>query len=270
MIEKEKLDDNKNNQKVNFSKDNNNTNNNQKEKEGRKTLENVDVNKMINKDEDMNSSFFDEKDDIKNSNNIEFKVILLGDSYVGKTTIIKKFISGVFDEKIQCTIKVEFTTKNLKIDKNLYAKLTIFDTAGEEKYRSLAKSYYRDIDGIILVFDLTDENSLNNITKWISEINENAENVEIILVGNKTDLKDRKVNKIQAENFAKENNFKYIETSAKDGTNVLLLFEELAIAMSKRKQEESSVVEMKNSNTYIFMRSELNKQLKNQKDSKCC
>ena len=94
--------------------------------------------------------------------------------------------------------------------------------------------------------------------------------MEIILVGNKTDLIDRKISKTDAKNFAKERNFKYIETIAKDGTNILLLFEELIIGMNKKKMEESSLVEIKSINTYIFQRTELNKELKNKIEEKCC
>ena len=99
---------------------------------------------------------------------------------------------------------------------------------------------------------------------------ESITNVEIILVGNKTDLIDRKISKTDAENFSKERNFKHIETNAKDGTNILFLFEELAIAMNKKKMEESSLAVIKSINTYIFRRTELNKELKNKKESKCC
>ena len=269
MNEKEKNDEKGNSEKIS-SNDNNKNIKDEKEQEKEKILENEDINNIINKNEDLNSSFVDESEDFKNSNKIQFSVILIGDSNVGKTSIVKKFITGSFNEKIQCTIEVEFNTKNLKIDKNLYAEIKIFDTAGQEKYRALTKSYYRNVNGVILVFDLTDENALNKLTKWTTDITENTENVEIILVGNKIDLKDRKISKTEAENFAKSNNYKYIETSAKDGTNILLLFEELAIAMNKRKQEESSDFEIKSISTYVFRRSELNKQLKRKKESKCC
>ena len=266
MHEKEKID----NVKENSSNDNNKNIKNENEQEKEKILENVDIDKIVNIDEDLNSSYVDEKEDFKKSNKNQFNVILIGDSNVGKTSILKKFITGSFNQKIQCTIDVEFSSKNLKIDKNLYAELKIFDTAGQEKYRALTKSYYRNVNGVILVFDLTDENALIKLKSWMTDISENTANVEIILVGNKTDLKDRRISKTEAENFAKENNYKYIETSAKDGTNILLLFEELAIDMNKRKQEESSYVEIKSINTYVFRRSELNKQLKSKKESKCC
>jgi small GTP-binding protein len=222
-------------------------------------------------DIDLNSSNFDEKMDIEESKALDFSVILVGDSNVGKTSILKKFINGTFANKLTCTINVEFSAKNLKIDKNLYAKLVIFDTAGQEKYRSLTRQYYNKANGIILVFDLTNENSFTKLNYWIKEINDNAGNVEVFLVGNKSDLEDRKISKLKAENFAKEKNLRYIETSAKEGTNILLLFEELSIGMNKRRNEEStSNVEMGSVDTYICRRAELNKELKNKKEAKCC
>ncbi len=222
-----------------------------------------------NKEEDLNLSNFDESSDIQNSKFYEFSVILLGDSGVGKTSIMTKFIDGNFENNKKCTINVEFKTKNLKIDKDLYAKLTIFDTAGQERYRALTRQYYHHAQGIILVFDLTDENSFNSLNKWIKEIDDNTKNVEVILVGNKSDLKNRVIINSRAEQFAHEKNFKYIETSAKEGTNVLLLFEELSNGMNKRKQDDS-IPEIGNISTYIFKRAELNKELKSKKESKCC
>ena len=246
-----------------------NSNKKDEVKEEEKNLDNIDINKNINKDDDLNSSF-DEKDDIKKSNKSQFTVILVGDSYVGKTSIIKKFIDDAFSEKMVSTISIDFKVKNIKINKNLYAELKIFDTAGQERYRSLANGYYKQADGIILVFDLTNENSFNRLNKWLSDIKDIKENVEIILVGNKSDLIDRKINKTKAESWAKENGFRYIETSAKDGSNILLLFEELAIEMNKRKEDDSSIVDVKSINTYVYRRAELNRQLRNKKESKCC
>ena len=221
-------------------------------------------------EEDLNQSNFDENSDMENSKCYEFNVILIGDSGVGKTSILTKFIEGNFENNKKCTINVEFKTKNLKIDKDLYAKLTIYDTAGQERYRSLTRQYYHLANGIVLVFDLTDENSFNSLNKWVKEIDDNTKNVEVILVGNKSDLKNRAIINSRAEQFAHEKNFKYTETSAKEGTNVLLLFEELSNGMNKRRQDDSSIQEIGSLSTYIFKRAELNKELKNKKESKCC
>ena len=138
--------------------------------------------------------------------------------------------------------------------------------AGQERYRSLTRKYYHQAHGIVLVFDLTDERFFNNLNKWIKEIDDNAKNAEVIIVGNKYDLKNRSIINSKAEKFAHEKNCKYIETSAKEGTNILLLFEDLSNGMNKRRQDDSSI-ELKSINTtYIFKRAELNKELKNKKE----
>ena len=223
------------------------------------------------KNTELNVSNYDEKIDLEESKILEFGVILLGNSSVGKTSILNKFVDDIFSNKTQCTIDVGLKLKNLKIDKNLYAQLNIYDTAGQEKYRSLTKSYYNRANGIILVFDLTNENSFNDLNSWMREINDNVGNVEIILVGNKSDLGNRQVTKYKAENYAKEKNLKYIETSAKEGTNILLLFEDLSIGMNKRRNEESSSnVEFNSVESYVVRRETLNKQLQNEKEAKCC
>ena len=237
--------------------------------------ESLDSNNLKEKNDDLvdlNDSNIDEKVDIEEqSKPLEFKVILLGDTNVGKTSILYKFIDGTFLNKVSSTINVEFKTQKLKIDKNLYAVLSIYDTAGQERYRSITRQYYHDANGIILVFDLTNENSFTKLNSWIKDINENAGNVEVILVGNKSDLEDRKITKYKAEIFAKEKNVKYIETSAKEGTNILLLFEEFSIGMNKRRKEESSSnVELGSIQTYVCRREEINRELKNRKESKCC
>ena len=220
---------------------------------------------------DLNDSNIDEKLDLEDSKTLDFNVILLGDSNVGKTSILYKFIDGTFSDLLTSTINVEFKAKNLKIDKNLYAKLAIYDTAGQERYRAITRQYYHNANGVILVFDLTNEISFTKLNGWIKDINDNAGNVEVILVGNKSDLEDRKITKYKAENYAKEKNVKYIETSAKEGTNILLLFEELSIGMNKRRNDESSSnVELGSIQTYIFRREELNKELRNKKERKCC
>ena len=279
MIENEKLDSDSTNKNTSLNIEDSDSelppdpNNAKKENEESKEKINKDItnnNDKQNKEDELNDSFYDESNDLKNSNKVEFSVILVGDSNVGKTSILKKFINDEFTEETKCTINVDFCCKHLKIDKNLYAKLKIYDTAGQEKYRSLTRSYYKNVNGIVLAFDLTNENSFFKLNKWITDISENTEDVVIILVGNKADLEDRKVDKIKAENYAKEKNIKYIETSAKEGTNILLLFEELAIDMNKKKEDDTSVVQLENVDTYIIRRAELNKQLKIKRSKGCC
>ena len=277
MVENEKLDDDISNKNICINVDDTDSENpmeinsvsNEKEESKEKEQKDNSNNDNVKLDE-RNDSSFDEKDDEQNLKLVEYKIILVGDSGVGKTSILKKFINNEFNEDIKCTINVDFFSKSIKIDKNLYTNLKIYDTAGQEKYRALIKQYYQGTDGIILVFDLTNENSFNKLKSWINEVSDNTEKAQIILVGNKADLIERKIDEETAENFAKQKDMKYIETSAKEGTNILLLFEELALDINKKKQNDSSVVELEHVDTYVFRRREINKEIKNKKENKCC
>lgn len=277
MVENEKLDDDISNKNICINVDDTDSENpmeinsvsNEKEDSKEKEQKDNSNNDNVKLDE-RNDSSFDEKDDEQNLKLVEYKIILVGDSGVGKTSILKKFINNEFNEDIKCTINIDFFSKSIKIDKNLYTNLKIYDTAGQEKYRALIKNYYQGTDGIILVFDLTNENSFNKLKSWINEVSDNTEKAQIILVGNKADLIERKIDEETAENFAKQRDIKYIETSAKEGTNILLLFEELALDINKKKQNDSSVVELEHVDTYVFRRREINKEIKNKKENKCC
>lgn len=277
MVENEKLDDDISNKNICINVDDTDSENpmeinsvsNEKEESKEKEQKDNSNNDNVKLDE-RNDSSFDEKDDEQNLKLVEYKIILVGDSGVGKTSILKKFINNEFNEDIKCTINIDFFSKSIKIDKNLYTNLKIYDTAGQEKYRALIKKYYQGTDGIILVFDLTNENSFNKLKSWINEVSDNTEKAQIILVGNKADLIERKIDEETAENFAKQRDMKYIETSAKEGTNILLLFEELALDINKKKQNDSSVVELEHVDTYVFRRREINKEIKNKKENKCC
>ena len=277
MVENEKLDDDISNKNICINVDDTDSENpmeinsvsNEKEESKEKEQKDNSNNDNVKLDE-RNDSSFDEKDDEQNLKPVEYKIILVGDSGVGKTSILKKFINNEFNEDIKCTINIDFFSKSIKIDKNLYTNLKIYDTAGQEKYRALIKQYYQGTDGIILVFDLTNENSFNKLKSWINEVSDNTEKAQIILVGNKADLIERKIDEETAENFAKQRDIKYIETSAKEGTNILLLFEELALDINKKKQNDSSVVELEHVDTYVFRRREINKEIKSKKENKCC
>ena len=195
----------------------------------------------INRSDDVrdNNSFSYEEVD-RNNDIIEFKIILIGSVSVGKTSIFNKFISGEFNLKYKSTITAECKSKYLKVNKNLFAKLNIWDTCGSEIYRAVTKQYYRGSNGAILIFDLTDQNTFNDLKKWIKDIkNYGEKNTQVIIVGNKLDLVgQRKVSHSQAANFCRENNYKYIEASAKDGTNLLKIFEELTFDLTNKNQEK--------------------------------
>ena len=177
-----------------------------------------------------------QNDDIK-----EFKIALIGSTSVGKTSIFNKFMTGDFSTNYKATITVEFKTKYLKIDNNLYIKLKLFDTCGSENFRAVTKQYYKGADAIILVFDLTEQNSFNDIKNiWIKDAKNYAEkNIQILIVGNKLDLiEQRTVSQSQVINYCRENGYKYIEASAKDGTNILKIFEELSFELASKYEKQ--------------------------------
>ena len=165
------------------------------------------------------------------------KILLLGDSSVGKNSLILKFTNKEFDENSYSTIGAEFKNKVIQID-NKQIKLNILDTAGQEKYRSISKNLIRDADGIIFVFDLSSNDSFQNIKVWLMTADEVKDNYQKILVGNKLDLPKREIEKETAEKYSKSHDMKYFETSAKKGTNVELIFKEIAgLILSKNPEK---------------------------------
>jgi Ras-related protein Rab-1A len=157
-----------------------------------------------------------------------FKVLLIGDSGVGKSSLLLKFTDRVFTDHYISTIGVDFKIQTLQMDDKII-KLQLWDTAGQERFRTITTSYYRGAHGIIIVFDITDKESFANIKTWMTEIDRFAsDNVCKILIGNKSDLeKQRQVSKEDAKELANKYKIDYIEASAKDSTNVQQLFVEL-------------------------------------------
>ena len=162
---------------------------------------------------------------------IIFKIITLGNSGVGKTSIIKRYVFNQFDQSAISSIGVIFSFKDVLIggDENKKVKLKLIDTAGEEKYRSLSKTYYKNAEAVLFVFALNNEESFTEITDWLKTFKENSNTIEIpkYLIGNKSDL-ERVIDNEKIEECSQSNNLKYIETSAKDNQNIDDLFNEIA------------------------------------------
>ena len=215
---------------------------------------------------------YQEEVDISQNDEVrEFKIILIGSVSVGKTSIFNKFINGDFSENCKSTINIEFKTKYLKMDNNVFVKLTLWDTCGAEIYRAVTKQYYKRANAIILIFDLTDQKSfidLENI--WLKDIkNCGDNNLQILIVGNKLDLIDqRKVTESEAINFCKEKGYKYIEASAKEGTNVLKIFEELSFDLAKQYEKQKE--EETNSRVVMDFDDKNIITTKNNKKTGCC
>ena len=157
-----------------------------------------------------------------------FKIILLGDVSVGKTAIMNRYMYGQYNNEYECTINPQSRIKEYQIDEDIIAKITIWDTCGEEKFKALTRQYYRDTNGILLIFDLCNRDTFLNLNNWLNEINEIApKEVSIVIVGNKVDMK-REVSLEEVQKFAQDNLLTYYEISAKNGINVDLAFEKLA------------------------------------------
>ena len=156
-----------------------------------------------------------------------FKVLLLGDSDVGKSSLILRYTEETFNSKLVNSIGVDFKMKKKEVDGKVI-KVQIWDTAGHERFRSITYSYYRGANAIIIVFDLSDKKSFISITEWLKQIEKHAnENVFKFLVGNKSDLvEERKVTYEEAKQYADDHELPYIETSAKEGININELFDE--------------------------------------------
>ena len=163
-------------------------------------------------------------------NNYEllYKIIIIGDTCVGKSNILSRYLKDEFKDDAKATVGVELGTKFLKI-KDIGAKLQIWDTAGQERYRSITSSYYKGSHGCFIVYDITNEATFQNVDKWFEQAQKEAsKEVSIILVGNKCDLEnERKVTKEKGEEKAKNFNCPFFETSALSKINIDDIFNEM-------------------------------------------
>ncbi|KAM3859398.1 ras-related protein Rab-37-like [Diretmus argenteus] len=158
------------------------------------------------------------------------KTILVGDSGVGKTSLLVQFDQGKFiPGSFSATVGIGFTNKVVPID-NVKVKLQIWDTAGQERFRSVTHAYYRDAQALLLLYDITSKTSFDNIRAWLTEIHEYAQrDVVIMLLGNKADMSsDRVIKRDEGEKLAREYSVPFMETSAKTGVNVELAFNTVA------------------------------------------
>ncbi|KAI9184494.1 GTPase Ryh1 [Blastocladiella emersonii ATCC 22665] len=162
----------------------------------------------------------------------KFKLVFLGEQSVGKTSLITRFMYDTFDSAYQATIGIDFLAKTMYLEDRT-VRLQLWDTAGQERFRSLIPSYIRDSSVAVVVYDITSKPSFVNTSKWIDDVrNERGNDVIVVLVGNKTDLSDkRQVTTEEGERKAQELGVMFIETSAKAGYNVKPLFRKIAQAL---------------------------------------
>eukprot|EP00357_Protocruzia_adherens_P019769 CAMPEP_0115006326 /NCGR_PEP_ID=MMETSP0216-20121206/20431_1 /TAXON_ID=223996 /ORGANISM="Protocruzia adherens, Strain Boccale" /LENGTH=215 /DNA_ID=CAMNT_0002372883 /DNA_START=137 /DNA_END=784 /DNA_ORIENTATION=+ len=154
-----------------------------------------------------------------------FKYIIIGDTGVGKSCLLMQFTDNRFRQDHEITIGVEFGSRMITID-NKQIKLQIWDTAGQESFRSITRSYYRGAAGALLVYDVTRRDTFNHLARWLEEARQNGNpNMTIILIGNKCDMDMRRaVSTEEGEQFARENGLIFLETSAKTAHNVVEAF----------------------------------------------
>jgi len=155
-----------------------------------------------------------------------FKVVLIGDSGVGKSNLLSRFTRNEFNLESKSTIGVEFATRSIQVDGKTI-KAQIWDTAGQERYRAITSAYYRGAVGALLVYDIAKHITYENVNRWLKELRDHADsNIVIMLVGNKSDLRHlRAVPTEEAKSFAAESGLSFIETSALDASNVESAFQ---------------------------------------------
>lgn len=180
------------------------------------------------------------------------KLLIIGDSGVGKSSLLLRFADNTFTGNYINTIGVDFKIRTLEVD-NQRVKLHIWDTAGQERFRTITSTYYRGTHGVIVVYDITNGESFANVKRWLHEIDQNCDVVNRILVGNKNDCPDRKVVLYEdAKRFADHMNIMLFETSAKNNINVDEMFLTLTrmVLHSKREQKEQQNAHRDNINLH--------------------
>ena len=174
----------------------------------------------------------------------KLKVVVVGDSGVGKTNLIKRFVQNQFSANTKATVGVEFLSKSYKINDQVF-KIELWDTAGQERYKSITAAYYKGAKGALVVYDVTSKTTFENIDKWMSEIKEKASpDMKVMIVGNKIDLKEeRVVSTEEATEKAKLLESPIMETSALDATNVKEAFYDLLKEMFREVRKKLDIVE---------------------------
>ena len=206
-----------------------------------------------------------------------FKILLIGNSSVGKSSLILQFVDHSFNEIFVPTIGVDFKIQTLDID-GKKVKLQIWDTAGQERFKNITAAYYRGAHGVMLVYDVTENDSFKNLNNWLIEIEKNAnKNVVKLLVGNKIDLEDnRKVTYQQGMEFAESNGMSFIETSVKNNSNVTEAFEKLGreIMILTANEKEKNIGGNKKKNNIDLGKTKENIQINTDNSNKnkksCC
>ena len=206
------------------------------------------------------------------------KYIIIGDAAVGKSNLLLRYVHGQFKPEYQLTIGVEFGAKNIEISSKTF-RIQIWDTAGQENFRSITRAYYKNSVCALVVYDISSRDSFNNVMSWIEDCkNQSPKTIFIVLVGNKSDLEDkRQVTYEEGKELADKNELLFFESSAKEGTNVEVIFVNSAKEIAKKIEQGYYDLENdscgikkginRNSNQQIHLG---NEQPNNQNNGGCC
>ena len=202
-----------------------------------------------------------------------FKILLIGDSGVGKSSIMTRYIDGHFSETFISTIGVDFKIRNVEVEgKNI--KLQVWDCAGQERFRSITSSYYRGAHGVLLVYDITDRSTFESLNHWYDEVDKLCNfSSEIFIIGNKSDMEDRKVNYEDGEKFAESLDCRFTETNEKEDQNVEKIVNQMAENLYqkelKKKELKDSKEDSRSLNQTIRVGQKVGRK-KRRKTQRCC
>ena len=181
-----------------------------------------------------------------------YKVLLLGNSSVGKTCILIRFSEDTFNDNYEVTIGLNYRIKTITLD-NTPIKMQIWDTSGEEKFKAIAKNFYRGAHGVLLIYDICQKSSFLDVKGWIEQIIENTDNDDIVMIlcGNKNDMeKERVISKEEGENLAKNYGIPFFECSAKNNINIDEIFNTMANNIHSKVGNRYSIAMKLNSNNF--------------------
>ncbi|ELP85090.1 RAB, putative [Entamoeba invadens IP1] len=164
------------------------------------------------------------------------KLCLLGNASVGKSCLIDRLVKGTFSDEVHSTVSCNYVKRTFIVN-GIVQDVSIWDTAGQEKYRSISEMYYRGSAGALVVFDVTDTKSFDSLKRWFNELKNVSPKCEVLLVGNKIDLDtERQITTQMAESFARDHLCEYCEVSAKTGKRVVETFEKIVLKIAKTKK----------------------------------
>ena len=198
-----------------------------------------------------------------------FKYIIIGDAAVGKSNLLLRYAHGQFKPEYQLTIGVEFGAKNVQIRNKTY-RIQIWDTAGQENFRSITRAYYKNSVCALVVYDISSRDSFNNVSTWIEDCkNQSPKTITLVLVGNKCDLEEKRdVKKEEGEDLAEKHNMLFYETSALSGKNIDTLFNDAVKEIISKINK--NYYDLNDNNTGIIVGIRKNNKNETSKKKKCC